>query len=393
MTTNSCREVLVGPLIPLFLMVFVATGCGFKANLWGRSVPGSHKQEFSNQLDLAQSSYDQGDFGEALKYAGNALTIDPSSQEAALSYGFTSMALAGCELYSLARGLVGLKDKGDGGAVATLTALRSVIGLTQDELLSMGKEDRFVADLPIILPSCAETVRQSVIRLSYLDQAIQVICPFIDSSVLNRTDRRQQCKRSDLAAATTEQAYFLWSMVHLTEALMFNQVLTYATIDPTQPNLQLRVSRLSNDKEVLSNPGRFLEALDKLSVTMQAIFPNSGICANGTPTTQFSATLNDLMAVEAGFSQLLSMPKTVRAPIDNALKALQAGSQQSPVGNGSLNKLRGQFGTTIAKSLATTIDDQISHLPVPITDDQKQSICESFDSIAFGSGQTSQYCD
>ena len=90
----------------LFVISVLMTGCSSQSNIIGRTVPDSHKNNFFHSLDMAQSLYDQGRLIEARKYAKNANSIDPESEEAAVLLGFISLSLAGGDPFSLAKGLI-----------------------------------------------------------------------------------------------------------------------------------------------------------------------------------------------------------------------------------------------------------------------------------------------
>ena len=379
-------------LIALGLLTLFEFGCGARTNVLGLTVPLEHKKDFRNQIELAEAAYDRGDLAKAKDYATTALIIEPDSEEAAVIYGFISLALAGADPFGLARALIAAKNASTGGAATTLAALRGIVGLQQDELLKMGSIDKTVADLPLLIPACAEVVRDTVERLKNIDDAITLICPFVDKDVLNKTDLRQQCISTTGQRLKIAQAHFLWAFAHLTEAVAFNQVLTYGTVDPIQSNLQLRVARVTGQTQVSTDPAGYISAIDGLSNTMQAILPSSGICSQIARTTQFSATLFDLTAVDAAFARLSQAPASLRATLNSALGSIRIAQQQGHIAANSTDVLRGQFASNIADKVAASIDSQVAKLPVPLTADQKEKLCSSFENIARGSGKTTALC-
>jgi len=383
---------LIALALALALLMLCQYGCGARTNVLGLTAPAEHKKDFQNQIELAEAAYDRGELEKAKEYATSALTLDPTSEDAAIIYGFVSLALAGADPFRLSRALIAAKSVSAGGAAATLASLRGVIGLQQDELLKMGSIEKTVADLPLLIPACAEIVRDEVARLKYLNEAIILICPFVDKSVLNKTDLRQQCLSTSAPRRKVDQAHFLWAFAHLTEALAFNQVLTYGTVDPNQSNLQLRVARVTGQTQASTDPAGYISAIDGLSNTMQAILPSSGICSQDARTTQFSATLFDLTAVDSAFARLSQAPASVRATLNSALGSIRNAQQQGASATNSSDVLRGQFASNIAEKVASNIDSQVAKLPVPLTTDQKEKLCSSFDNIARGSGKTSAVC-
>jgi hypothetical protein len=273
-----------------------------------------------------------------------------------------------------------------------MTALKTAIGLTTDELQSLGTVDRAVEDLPLIVPSCAELVRSSAPRLQYLNEAILATCPFVDEGVRSKLDLRQVCTSTLRDRRFADQAHFLWAFAHLTEAVVFNQVFTYATVSPPQTNLQLRVARVTDGTKAASSPDAYINAIDSLNKTIQAILPSSGICSSTARTTQFSATVYDLAAVDAGFARLAKAPASVRSTLNTALGSIRSGQDKVAAAGDSTQALRGQLGGSIAEKVAASIDSQIASLPTPLSDEQKAKLCGSFGEIAAGSGKTSKVC-
>lgn len=381
------RQLLYGGLFALILC-----SCGSDVNILGRTVPSEHKKDFENQLDLARTNYDRGKLDQALKHARNALDLNPESEPASVLYGFINLGLAGSDPFGLARSLIAAKGTSGEGAASTMSALKSAIGLTTDELQLLGEKDLAVVDLPLIIPGCAEVVRATVPRLQYLNEAILAICPFVDEGIRSKSDLRQVCTSTLRERHFADQAHFLWAFAHLTEAVVFNQVFTYATVDPPQTNLQLRVTRVTSASPAAGNPDAYINAIDSLNKTMQAILPSSGICSSAARTTQFSATVNDLGAVDAGFGRLAKAPASVRATLNSALGSIKSGQDKVAAAGGSTQALRGQLGGSVAEKVAASIDSQIGSLPTPLSDEQKSKLCGSFNGIAAGSGKTSKIC-
>ncbi|MBM4251202.1 MAG: hypothetical protein FJ146_04475 [Deltaproteobacteria bacterium] len=379
-------------ILVILMAVLRLLACGADQNILGRTVPSEHKKDFENQLDMARTNYDRGKFDVALRHASNALALNPESEQASILYGFINLGLAGGDPFNLAQALIAAKGASGEGAAATMTALKTAIGLTMDELQSLGTLDRTVEDLPLILPSCAETVRSSVPRLNYLNEAVLATCPFVSESVRSKLDLRQVCNSTTRERQYADQAHFLWAFTHLTEAVIFNQVFTYATVSPPQTNLQLRVARVTGSNQAANNPDTYINAISSLNKTMQSILPSSGICSASARTTQFSATVYDLAAVDAGFAQLAKAPASVRATLTTALGSIRSGQDKVAASGDSTQALRGQLGGGIAEKVAASIDSQVASLPTPLSDEQKTKLCGSFGEIAAGSGKTSKVC-
>ena len=169
-------------------------GCGAKSNVLGLTTPREHKETFEVLLDRARVSYDHKDLAAALKYSKKAYEIDPNSEDAAILYGFVNLSLAGGDPFSLAEGLTARQASEGGGTSDTLSALKTVIGLSDADLVLMSTRDESDPELPVLVPACAEDARRAVKKLHYINSAVNAVCRFIDDDVRVGTDYRQNCR-------------------------------------------------------------------------------------------------------------------------------------------------------------------------------------------------------
>lgn len=388
-------------ILPLLL---VLVSCSAETNILGKTTPAEHLATFENLLDLAQAAYDRNDLKMALRYSEQAYKLNEDSEDAALLYGFVNLSLAGGDPFSLAKGLTAdakAKNEADqaadpaapeqpSGTAGTLASLKSVLAIKDEELLQMSSKDETDPALPILIPGCVEDARATVARLKYLKSAVLAVCRFVDDSAKVSDDYLQQCEPYDGPHEQRHKAHFLWAFAHLTEALAFNSILTYATTDQagSQTNLELRAQKIqaidaSKDLQPL------LAAITSLDKTLKAVMPAGGACSEAAPTTQLRATLNDMLAVDAAFSLIPGMPKKITARVANAMNRIKGATDASGDSRGAqAQALKGDFSKRMAKGVA----DKIDRLDTPLSASQKTAVCSAYSAVAAGSGETSTLC-
>jgi tetratricopeptide (TPR) repeat protein len=387
------------------LMALVLNGCGSGTNPFRYLILESDRESFEYLYDKARAEFDAGQLQSALTSATEALRINRRSEKAALLYGFVNLALAGADPFSIAKALVGRSSNPETKQPLALgskdfsiqvfqsllieesddplTFLQEVVGLTDAEIRQLADVDEDITDLPLLIPRCVETVRQEAWRLQYLNLAIIAVCPFIDEELRVPQDYRQVCEVTDLPRHKSNEAHFLWSFAHLTEALVFNAVLTYRGSNaPTAPtNFEQRVKRLKEANQV--DPGEFIKAVDRIQLATEKILPINDKCAPQTPTSQLRATLLDLMAVERGFAKLPSIPNKIVDPLKRGISGIvQAG--------GSAVSFRGDFTKKISQDLSEKIDQVVAEKNLSASEIEK--ICQDFDRISAGTQVISNTC-
>ncbi len=371
--------------------------CGSSSNLLGLTVPDEHRDTFDALLDLARASYDRGALDEALKYAEKAYLFDPLSEDAAVLYGFVNLSLAGGDPFSLAKDLIrssatksdkkaALADDGD--TSDTLNALKKTIGISTAELELMGTLDASDPELPLLIPKCVEQLRETVPRLVHVNRAIRAVCPFVDLEVRIAGDYRQGCDATKGERRSANQAHFMWAFAHLTEALAFNTILTYATVDPEgkKSNLELRVEKIKAlDTSDTANLSTFLGAMTTVQKTLDGILPAGGKCSEAEPTSQLRATLNDMLAVDAAFGQMDGLPPTVGASIQKAMAKIKDTQQNGGQAGGNQTKaMRADFTKKMSKSLGDKVDAITNDPNRPIPAEQKSQLCSALAVISSG---------
>lgn len=397
------------------ILVLPLLACNAQTNILGRTVPGEHKETFQHSLDMAQVLYDQGKLTEARIFAKKAFAIDPDSEAASIVLGYVDLSLAGGDPFALAKALIAAdrakKDKAAAGAPSdgstpgstpaatpntsdTLDSVKAAIGIRESELELLGNKDSSDPEFPVLIPKCVEEVRVQVARLEYINEAIRAICPFVDEAIRNESDYRQQCSSTSTTRTFKAKAHFLWSFSHLTEALAFNAVLSFQNQDATdeKSNLERRVQKIQTaDASTPEGIASLLDSMKGLEATVSAIFPAGGVCSELAPTSQLRATLNDMLAVDSGFSRILGMPDNIVVSIKKSMARIN-GDGSSSIGS-RLATMKGDFTKKISGGLSSKIDQLASDPDNPIPEDQQDQICSILGSIGGGDSEASSCND
>src|SRR5690606_32446132 len=110
-------------------------------------------------------------------------------------------------------------------------------------------------------------------------------------------------------------------------------------------------------------------------------------CSEVYPTTMLIATLNDMLAVDAAFAEMASMPAKITSGIEKAMLKIKAVQ-----GSGSLlQNLKADMTRKMSSSLAEKID-ALAEENETVTPDQQQQLCSAFDSITGGGEERPEAC-
>jgi len=380
----------------------LACGCSAETNVLGMLTPNSQKESFENMLAVGRAAYDRGDFELALEFSTRAIVLNRFSEDAALLYGYTNLALSGIDPFTLARKMISAQEtkKAEGEAslldeapqqkdtTDVLSSLQEIIGLSENEFALLGTLDKTDPELPVLVPKCAEEARAAVATLRRAEQAIFSICPFVDEEVKVRTDVRQLCYQVEGVPRTqTAKAHFLWAFAHLSEALAFNSVLTYTTkfAQPAKTNLEQRVEKIRATQ--ITDPTQisgFVDSVNAVEKTVSAILPVGTTCSEQFPTSQLKAMLNDMLAVDKGFARLPGIPTKITGAITKAMARIQAlqDNATSNASNRQASTLKSQFTKRMSQTIASKITELETTQPDQITEEKRTELCSSYRSIA-----------
>lgn len=379
----------------MILFSILLASCGSDSNILGFLTPEAHRNSFTAELAAARVAYDSNDLADAYKHSKNAFQLNSSSEEAAVLYGFVNLSMAGSDPFQLFRRLGDSENSESdgigillqsGGTSDTLSTLQSVVGITKEDVLSIGNLDEEDVDLPILIPLCAEEARLKLKKLEYLDAAINAVCPFVDPDLNNSAVRRQKCEPTIGVRSSKDKAHFLWAFTHLTEALAFNAVFKFGGVSTTKSNLELRVEKLkSQDTATGASLESFIDNVKAVESTVNAVLPIGGVCSDKYPTTQLIATLNDLLAVSAAFDKMAGLPESFTKNLNDSIQKIKniQGTE------GQTKALKSDLSKKMAASLAEKIDSLGGGA---LTAEKAEELCSAYGSISGGSTDRPDLC-
>jgi hypothetical protein len=331
----------------VFSFVLLAlSGCGKDTNILALLTPNSDREAFDATYANARALYDNKELVEAEKYAAKAHKLDQKSQKAALLLGFIYLGRAGVGPFQLVGKMLAngeseskktsLVAEDGGGGSSPLGGLTEVVGLTENEFSLMGELDESDKELPVIVPKCAGEARESVEKLSFVNKAIAVACPYVDPGAQLNNDSRHFCDLTEAKNINRASAHFLWAFSHLTEALAFYSVLTYSTgADTSKTNLEKRVAKLQSISVTdPSQLGSFLDQVSSLENTVSKVMPVTGECSKEYPQTQLVGLVNDMLSVNLAFARMAGVPKSITDSITKSMEKIEKIRSSSSGGGG-----------------------------------------------------------
>ncbi len=356
----------------VLLFLLAALACGPDSNLNHLLfVSSQDKEQAETLVQLAQLSYDKGDFDEAQTYAEKAYGLNPQSESSSQILSYVYLAQAGMAPFSLIRTLVaaatGDSDSSSSSSSSSsfgfLDSLASLFKIDASTLALLADLDnldtdedttKYFYDLPVYLPKMpgnhaeAGSVRAEVSSLEMLSKAILVICPFLDADFMAEAytkygDDRYKCTANTLGQRAKAQSYLAFAMAHMAEAAIFNLVLLYSGTDSASlratadsatldNNLLKRVARLeaasSSANIKITEIASYTQAVIKLKESLDKVF-------DLTEKSMLSQTIGDLELIAEGFALIPGIPDDVKSSVDSSIEAVkkQADAIKSKVGS------------------------------------------------------------
>ncbi|MBP9707614.1 MAG: hypothetical protein KBD78_08210 [Oligoflexales bacterium] len=378
----------------LFSAAALLTSCSADTNILGLMTDKRDLSTFDNELELARIRYDKGEFEQAQIHGEAALALEGDATEVRLLLGYIYMARAGADPFTIASTL-SKDEEEEGESSSGVDAIGSLL-LTDEEMLSLGELDESTPSLPIIIPGCAEEVRVDVERLAFIQRGISQVCSLVGESLRNSEDYRHDC--TDLSAVSDEmktRSYFLWGLLHLLEASMFQAVLGYSTTTSAKSNFELRVDALSSlDTSDVTQLNSIISQVESIDQMINNIFPSSSFCIQ----TQLTGILNDVLAAGDAFAKLPGLPASLSKSVTKLTDKINEYADNVEGGsdeNKSLHQLKGlkgQFTSDAAVKVAATIN-ALETSGQDISAAQRVELCASFESInETGSTETPALC-
>lgn len=341
--------------------------------------------------------YDEGKFEEAESYATKAFELSPNNEEGGILLAQIHMAQAGVDTISLIRSLTSSNSDSNllsTSAASQLSSLSGIVGLTDAELNQLtidgnevdgvkGAPDSGIfVDLPVLLPKTAAEARSSGGNTIYhLNQAILALCKFVDNSMKVAADIRHGADSCESASTSTQntEATFSWAFAHLSEAILFNNMINYPSSAETS-NLQKRAALL-DDSSVVSDTTAYISGIQELAAVIDVIMPISD-----SDSSMLIGMSNDLEAASLAFASLSGLPDSLKDGVVSSLSDLQTQQdslESSGAENGDASALKNQLNSGLAQVLQTQITEKINSGSV--SESEKSSLCSSYESISTSS--------
>ncbi len=399
-------------------LTLTQVGCG-DANF--NKIFGSTDEGGDTKLQLARSYYDAGKFEEAEDLLTELMERNEDNEGAAVLLGYTYLSTGGIDPFQLARKLIEISTPktttttpttlteleemefaemrtamlnqqtgttGTTGATAstgtsstntstTLLQLGSIINLTEEDHKRLrngfyvSTSGLFAANSLPVPNLVTDELRASVGVLRSMDKAIKVTCRFVDASTKVAGDPRDQsaaCAQTKIPRRQSAKAHFLWAFSHLTEAMVYQSVLLYSTLEAGKSNFEV-AGNVINTFQANGAAGisEFVGKVTDLKKAVDTVFDVTN--AN----SMISNTLRDILAVNLAFQALAGLPESMTKSITTALAKLEEIAKQFGGGTASVDgqtkALKGQmlekFSTTVGAKINETITKQLTAANLP----------------------------
>lgn len=378
------------------------------------------KDAIDHILSEAQFEYDDGNYDEALKIADEVLAINPNNEEAILLKGYVYLAKGGIGTFELAEKLIDLSEDDDETNLRFASSSSNEAGDFLDDLGSLIADNEDIdkmyldpneidyentkikgseyGDGNIKFPKKASIAREDANFLENINDAIEIICPFVNEAakVITSTESSEiddrhlttKCPPYTGTKRSPGKIHFLWALAHLGEAIAFNYV-----IFPSVTTITNKVTDIENDAPSqgqlnVTQLTKYINDIGELSAVVDAIFPTGETAEKDAMLT---AIFNNLTAVGNGFGQMPGIPKEVTESIDDALSKLKetkdslkkkitdnAGSAESVSG---ASALKDQFFEDVAKKVGDKLEANTTELNKSGNETQKKEACDAYKSL------------
>lgn len=383
----------------LLLIIASLSRCSPETNPIGLTVPAEERDSFDALLVEAQVAYDSNDLEKALESAEKAFELDPLSEEAVATVGYIYLGLAGITPFGLVSALTNQEEESngetttsteqsdepasssesEGGTGDVLGSLASILNIDDTKL---GELNEDIPELPIIIPKTANDARESLDILGYINKAIKAACPFVDAQLRLEEEPRHQCVPASGIRRRTASIHFMWSLVHLVEAVAFHRVINYSTTNTGKSNLELRVDAIENIE--ITDPSQipdFINQLNTLTTTIDRIIPIDSTDESSSQT-QFQALLNDMISVSLGLSSIPGIPPEVSQNITQSMEgvlAIRDKTENVGSSNSGAEALKGDLTSNMAAIIGAKVNEADSS---QYSESEKEAICSSYNDIS-----------
>jgi hypothetical protein len=407
------------------LLFVVACGGSNGLNPNAAFVTKQDKDRIDVLLARAKIEFDRAHLDKANSYASEAYNRNPHNQLAAQQFANIKLALAKLSLLDVASRIsqdLKISDSSSSSsanntqALDVLGVLADVVGVSEEDFANMGtkKTDTVVPDstnptqtvtlpafkdLDVIEPKLpgshtdTSSPRYKVLGLRMLNEAIALLCPFVNASVTSGSqDVRHQCtKVTDSKIGSHAQVLFSFAMAHLFEALYFNAVLNYsnkikssssASTTIESSNLFKRVQAVQAYKFDPKTVEDYINELKELVTNINSVFDVNA-------KSMLQETMVDLSMTSAALGAIEGFPPSMLAKIQGVQKNIQssvdkAGKSKTNVDD-QTKALKAQLSTAAITKFNDSVTSYINSLTTPAQKaDQANNIitvCNSYNKL------------
>lgn len=376
--------------IPLPLVFLVSCGAQSPNAAFETSYD---KNRIDVLLQRAVVELDRNKLDSAQSYALDAYNRNPNNYNAAFILANVYVAKAHLTLLDLAGRISSDLDTSNSKASSNTQALdvvsvlQDVISLSSDDIKLLATDDggtssTYFKDLPVLKPlkpgsiSDTSSPRYKVEGLRLLNQSINVLCPFVDSSITSGTnDSRYNCKKvTNSTVQPKSRVHFAFALSNLLEAIYFNSVIIYgnsvksssnSTAAIESSNIFKRIEAIKNvnftttafDATTFSN---YSSAVVTLAEDVTSIFDLS-------QESMLTAMMVDLRVAAKSLKAISGFPNSLRDKIDGVLTTIEntiaKANQDVNSISGQTTELKNQLTKTLFSNLSSSINSVINSIP------------------------------
>ncbi len=395
---------------------FVIYSCGVNPNPNSVFVTEHDKNRIDVLLARAKVEQDRNKLPKAKFFALQAYNRNPNNTNAAELLASIYVSEAHLSLLSIASRIA--NDLNVTGSNATgaskntkvldvLGVLADVVNLTEADYALLGTKEistiSYFTGLDVILPfkpgthTDSTTPRGSVNSLRKLNQAIALLCPFVETSITDGiNDSRYSCaKVTDSKIGNHAQVHFAFGIAHLLEAIIFNAVIQYSNSGPvsanatkagSNSNLYQRVLAIQNIK--ISSTTSTEDAKKYADSIVLLVNDIKNILNFTDSNSMLTALTVDLRVTQQALTSIVGFPPSMLAKIQGIQTTIQNSIDQVGKTGTSVTNQSQAIQQQLSNQAITKLNSSITNFYNNMTEDQRKQnktqidqVCSSYSSV------------
>ncbi len=396
----------------LFILSLLVFSCGPGSNPNQVFVTSRDKERIDALLVKADIGLDRGRLSDARDAAEKAYEKNKNNMTAAVTLANIIIEQANLSLldiaYKIANDLGGAKTSSTAKASDILGTLAGIVGLQASDLdkiaTKKASQNPFFTDLDVYYPltpgllSKLDSPRFQMPLLRSINQAIEILCPFVKESVTQATEQqRAKCKKvADSEITNRATVHLSYALAHLFEAVIFNSILTYAngtfklasTDSATTSNLFLRAGKLQNVPFNATNASNYFSAVLELVDNINNVL-------DITDESMLTETMADITIAVKSLEAITGVPKSLIGQLDAVLtnieKAVTSAGKSKDLLIDKTKAFKAQLSEAVVSKLGDSLASFIGNIPSSELKSRQADIdraCASYKTLANNSLQT-----